>query len=107
MVGMGVVQVCQCPKDCGIKEVRVEESLLEGHSGLGVAISHINQLNLQYNDDIHEQCYYVTVTPRTCCALCIAVCIGRASAGTESLCRGRAADCSTTTAPVLLMKPLF
>lgn len=43
MVGMGVVQVCQCPRDCGIKEVKMEESVLEGHSGLGVAVSHIDQ----------------------------------------------------------------
>lgn len=106
VVGMGVVQVCQSPRDCKTKEVKIEESMLEGHSALGVAVSHIDPLNIQYSDDTHEWCGYVTVTPRTCCALCIAVCIGRAGAGKESLCRGRPADCSTTSAPVLLMKLL-
>lgn len=88
------------------REVKVEESVLEGHSALGVAVSHTDQSDIQYRDDTHERCDYVRVTPRTCCALCIAVCIGSASAGTDSLCRGRPADCSTTSAPVLLMKPL-
>lgn len=37
---MGVVQVCQCPRDRGIEEVKMEESLLEGHPGLGVAMAH-------------------------------------------------------------------